>query len=159
MLHAKNIHKAFGGVKALQGVTLTIEPKRITALIGPNGAGRTVLFRALLGLLPHEGTVAWKGGTTIGYVPQKFAVEKDAPCTVKEFFLLKADRFWFPRRSFITHLAHELNLVGLEKNILQKKHILIALSHAKMIGNREMLEQTNRLPRATDATLGAYMRW
>ncbi|MBI3336089.1 ABC transporter ATP-binding protein [Candidatus Peregrinibacteria bacterium] len=54
MLHAKNIHKAFGGVKALQGVTLTIQPKCITALIGPNGAGKTTLFDIINGLIAPD---------------------------------------------------------------------------------------------------------
>lgn len=56
MLSIHNIHKAFGGVKALQGITLTIEPKHITALIGPNGAGKTTLFDVINGIIaPDKG--------------------------------------------------------------------------------------------------------
>jgi len=58
MLTVRNIHKAFGGVKALQGVTLTVQPKRITALIGPNGAGKTTLFDIINGLIaPDKGEI------------------------------------------------------------------------------------------------------
>ncbi len=89
-------------------------------MIGPNGAGKTVLFRALLGLLPHTGTVSWRPGAKIRYVPQRFSVDRSAPITVLEFFLLQSPSFWRPRAEFISHLDHELTLVGLDRSVLQK---------------------------------------
>lgn len=50
MITAKNIHKSFAGRKILDGVDMTIEPGKITCLIGPSGGGKTTLLRTL-GLL------------------------------------------------------------------------------------------------------------
>jgi zinc transport system ATP-binding protein len=51
------------------------------AIIGPNGSGKTVLFRALIRALPYEGEVLWAPGTRIGYVPQKLDLERNHPLT------------------------------------------------------------------------------
>jgi zinc transport system ATP-binding protein len=90
------------------------------AIIGPNGAGKTMLFRALLGLVPNGNAVSWSPDARIGYVPQKFSIHHQSPLTVKEFFLLQSDTFWYASKDTLTHLDHELGLVGLANNILDK---------------------------------------
>lgn len=56
----------FGGVKALQGVALTLEPGRICGLIGPNGAGKTTLLNVLSGYVqPSEYRRLSLGGTDL----------------------------------------------------------------------------------------------
>lgn len=52
------------------------------AVIGPNGAGKTVLSRAPIGALPFGGLVQWASGVRIGYVPQKFDLDRDVPISV-----------------------------------------------------------------------------
>jgi len=54
ILDAREIQKAFGGVKALKGVDVTVQEGTITALIGPNGSGKTTLFNVLSGVLPMD---------------------------------------------------------------------------------------------------------
>jgi ABC-2 type transport system ATP-binding protein len=55
----RNVHKHFGQVRAVQGISLTIEPGEIVALLGPNGAGKTTTTDMILGLSqPTDGQVA-----------------------------------------------------------------------------------------------------
>ena len=49
MIIVDNIHKHFGGFKAVDGTTLEIKKNSITGLIGPNGAGKTTLFKVIAG--------------------------------------------------------------------------------------------------------------
>ncbi|MEK7596168.1 MAG: metal ABC transporter ATP-binding protein [Patescibacteria group bacterium] len=120
ILEVKNLSVAFESEEILRDISLNVKRGEALAIIGPNGAGKTVFFRALLGLIPHQGVIKWRKNIRIGYVPQKFFIEKDLPLSVREFFLLQADRFWLPRKSFVDHLERELNIVGLSRNILQK---------------------------------------
>lgn len=122
VLAVKNLSVAFDRDReaVLRDISFSVKRGEALAIIGPNGAGKTVLFRALLGLIPYDGTVVWADNIRIGYVPQKFFVERGAPLNAKEFFLLQADRFWMPQREFLLHLEHELRLVGLGPEILEQ---------------------------------------
>ena len=54
MITVKNLHKSFGSVKAVQGVTFEARDGEITGLLGPNGAGKTTTLRMLYSLLPPD---------------------------------------------------------------------------------------------------------
>ena len=49
MLEINNVHKSFGGLKAVDGCSLSVKKGSITGLIGPNGAGKTTLFNLITG--------------------------------------------------------------------------------------------------------------
>ncbi len=62
ILEARSISKRFGGVRALNNVSLTIERGEIYGLIGPNGAGKTTLFNCLTGMYQaNEGEFVFDG--------------------------------------------------------------------------------------------------
>ena len=62
MLRAEGISKSFGGLKAVNDVSLTVRDRTLHALIGPNGAGKTTAFNLLTGMLtPDSGTVTLEG--------------------------------------------------------------------------------------------------
>jgi tungstate transport system ATP-binding protein len=60
VLEARDVTVVLGGVRALDGLTVTLEPGLRTVVLGPNGAGKSVLLRTLHGLIPPtSGTVTW----------------------------------------------------------------------------------------------------
>ncbi len=62
ILTIRNLHKSFGGVKAVQNCHFTVRKNSITGLIGPNGAGKTTAFNLITGLLaPDEGEIILNG--------------------------------------------------------------------------------------------------
>jgi len=53
-----DVHKSYGGVPALRGVSLSLQPAQIMGLLGPNGAGKSTLFQIAAGLFaPDKGAV------------------------------------------------------------------------------------------------------
>jgi len=62
ILSTKELYKSFGGVAAVDNVSLDIQENELRAVIGPNGAGKTTLFNIITGLLPpSSGRVFYQG--------------------------------------------------------------------------------------------------
>ena len=74
LLDVTGLRKSFGGVHAVQGVSLTVAPGELLALIGPNGAGKTTSFHMLGGQLrPDAGQVLLDGQDVTGRTPRALA--------------------------------------------------------------------------------------
>ncbi|MDX6664822.1 MAG: branched-chain amino acid transport system ATP-binding protein, partial [Solirubrobacteraceae bacterium] len=74
MLRAEGITVRFGGVVALDDVTVGVPARSVVAVIGPNGAGKTTLFNVVCGFVaPAAGQVRWKDGSLAGVRPHQLA--------------------------------------------------------------------------------------
>jgi zinc transport system ATP-binding protein len=90
VLEVEDLFVGFGKTDVLRGLTFSVEEGSSLAIIGPNGSGKTVLFKALIGALPYRGRIQWAPGTRIGYVPQKLDLERDLPITGLDLLRAKA---------------------------------------------------------------------
>ncbi len=69
MIRVENLNKRFGGIRAIDDVSLEIEPGAITGLIGPNGAGKTTLFNIVAGAYPPDSGRVLLDGVDITFAP------------------------------------------------------------------------------------------
>jgi branched-chain amino acid transport system ATP-binding protein len=122
LLAVQNVTKRFGGIVAVDGVSLDVEAGEIVGLIGPNGAGKTTLFNLVTGIYrPDSGDLVVDGETLLRTPPHRVVsrgiartfqnLELFSTMTVLENVLVAADRHRQARRYALEALA----AVGLEK--------------------------------------------
>ena len=76
MITVSDLHMHFGGIRAVDGTSLTIERNSITGLIGPNGAGKTTLFNVIAGVLePTSGSVTLDDEDITGLEPHQLVTK------------------------------------------------------------------------------------
>src|SRR4051812_27171610 len=73
LLELKDVRAAYGAVKALHGVSLTVPERTIVALLGANGAGKTTTLRAISGVIEPTGTITFRGRSLLGSSPSDTA--------------------------------------------------------------------------------------
>jgi ABC-type branched-subunit amino acid transport system ATPase component len=74
LLELREVGKQFGGLKAVDGVSLDLRAGIVTTLVGPNGAGKTTLFNLITGhLRPDFGDIRWGGRSIVGTPHWKIA--------------------------------------------------------------------------------------
>jgi branched-chain amino acid transport system ATP-binding protein len=159
MLEATALTKSFGGNRAVDGVSFTVERGTITGLIGPNGAGKTTLFNCLAGLLrPTSGALALEGRRIDGLAPdavfrrglaRTFQIPRPFPeMTVLENVMVAplgqaGERFWAnwllpgrvarQERAVAERARHWIDFVGLSGLVHQPARVLSG-------GQRKLLE-------------------
>ncbi len=91
LITVSGVTAGYGGTPILRGVDLELRNGDFMAVVGPNGGGKTTLFRTMLGIItPSHGTVSVmglppsKGCRNIGYVPQFGAFDRKYPVLAKE---------------------------------------------------------------------------
>jgi branched-chain amino acid transport system ATP-binding protein len=103
-LQVRGVTVAFGGITALQEVSVEVAPGEVLGVIGPNGAGKTTLFNVICGfVVPQAGTIAWRGEVVRRMRPHDLAgrgiartlqgVGLFSHLTVRENVMVGAERF------------------------------------------------------------------
>lgn len=120
----EGLARSFGGVRALDGLDVTIPWGQVTALVGPNGAGKTTLLLILAGLLaPDAGRVRVAGvdpvtdpfevHRVVGWMPDQFGVYDGL--TAREYLELFGAAYRMPRAERAQRARELLALVELEE--------------------------------------------
>jgi Cu-processing system ATP-binding protein len=126
MIGLREVRKSFGRYQALRGVTVEFESGKMTALLGPNGSGKTTAIKSLLGLVkPDGGRVEWNGlhingdcayRDDIGYMPQIAHFPENL--TIREFLAMIGDLRHAPTAR-AEDMMERFELAGLENKPLK----------------------------------------
>lgn len=103
--------KRFGGIQALNGLSLTIPPGAITVLLGPNGAGKTTAIRTITGALPADGGVV----QTFGLNPDTHGESVRLRCGV-----VSAKPALYDRLPGWDNLEYAASLYGVTNNVRER---------------------------------------
>lgn len=116
-----------GKTEILRDINLHIHCGELTALVGPNGAGKTTLLKAIMGEIPHSGTLRFldiKDCHTrkplVGYVPQKLAFDPGAPISVLDLFSAGLSA----RPIFLGHTSRQRENAAAILSVVQAEHLL-----------------------------------
>ena len=96
-IKTEGLFVAYDGKVAISGINLELQPGTINGLVGPNGGGKSTLFKAIMGFIrPSGGSVAINGLSNreaqkknlIGYVPQSEEIDWNFPVSVREVVMM-----------------------------------------------------------------------
>ncbi len=117
MIRLTQIEKKFGKFEVLKGISFNVEPGKITAIVGPNGSGKTTIIKTILGLVkPDDGDIRINEKSVlgdflyrkdIGYMPQAASFPENL--TVKEVIKMICD-LRNVKLSLNEYLINKLNL-------------------------------------------------
>ena len=134
VLETKDLEVAFGGIKAVNGVDISVRRSQILGLIGPNGAGKTTIFDLISGFVtPTAGSVRLKGENVTALSPNQRA-------------LRGLGRSFQDARLFSAMTVRQTISVALERHIRIKDAFTAALmSPATRQSEREVAERVDEL--------------
>jgi drug efflux transport system ATP-binding protein len=124
LLQASHVVKSFGALTALSDVSVSVDAGELIVLVGPDGAGKTTLVRAMTGLIDVDSGEAsingadWSSAPAdarerLGYMPQQFGLYADL--SVDENLRFFADLFSLDKAEFEDRRAQLLELTQLEE--------------------------------------------
>lgn len=124
LLEVRNLQKAFGGLRAVDGVSFTLQAGERLGIIGPNGSGKTTLFNLISGVLtPDGGEVILNGRPVAGLKPHRIArlglgrtfqiPTSFRKMTVRENLLVAG--LHLPRRQAESQIDHWLDFLKLRR--------------------------------------------
>lgn len=144
MLEVSNIYKYFGDVPVLTNVSFDLKKGETLGIIGQNGAGKTTIFRLLLGFLePERGEITWNMNTSnflnsVGYLPEERGLHMKRTIENQIFFLgslkgmSKHDineqmEYWFDK--FQVTATKNQKIASLSKGNKQKIQLICSIIH------------------------------
>jgi heme exporter protein A len=124
MLSARDVSHAYGSLRALDGITFTLDRGHTLAIFGPNGAGKTTLLKVLAGLIhPRHGAVQLAGGRrAIGWIGHQSQLY--GPLTVAENLRFWASLYDVPDATRRSRQAELIGRLGLERQADQQVRTL-----------------------------------
>ncbi len=165
LLEVRSLTVRYGGVHALDDVSLSVDEGTLVGLIGPNGAGKTTCIDALTGFTPHRGSVWLDGSCIDGFPPHRRArlglvrtfqsVELFDDLDVRGNLLVAAarPRWWQPLADFVApvrrgapgaSVARAVELLGVE-HLLDRPTGELSEGERKLVGVCRALARTPRL--------------
>ena len=159
MLKVKNIHKNFGGLKAVNNVSLKVKEGSITGLIGPNGAGKTTLFNTIAGVYsPSEGEIYLDSENITNFKPHELfqkgvlrtfqiAHEFSTLTVLENLMMVPGNQYgenliyaWF-RNNLVKKQEEEIRAKAIEViEFLNLKHLTQELAGNLSGGQKKLLE-------------------
>lgn len=147
LLELRHIKKYFASQKAVDDISIVIQPGNIFGLLGPNGAGKTTLLRMITGiLLPDEGEIIFNGEpfnalqhiAQIGYMPEERGLYKKMKIGEHALYLAQLKglnkeeatekiKFWFERLEMQSWWHRKVE--DLSKGMSQKLQFVITVLH------------------------------
>ena len=129
LLQVSGLSKSFGGVRAVDGVSLLAERGELLCLLGPSGCGKTTLLRLIAGIEePDEGTVAFGERPLEGVPPQE-----------RGFGLMFQDLALFPHMDVFGNVAFGLRMQHAPKaDVRQRVHELLDLVNMAGYADRKV---------------------
>jgi ABC-2 type transport system ATP-binding protein len=126
MIDVQNLHKNYGPVEALKGVSFHVDAGEIMGLLGPNGAGKTTMMKILTGYLqPSQGSVTVDGleiltearqvQQRIGYLPENAPLYPEL--SVQAYLQMIADLRQIPEQEQPVRLSEAVRATGLEEQL------------------------------------------
>ena len=90
IVRVRNLNVTLDHHPVLRDVSFEVDEGETLAIIGPNGSGKTILLKSMLGMLPYTGEITWRDGVSTGYVPQKIEADRTVPLNARNLLRSKA---------------------------------------------------------------------
>lgn len=132
IIETRNVMKNFGGVRATDDLSLSIQAGELHCMIGPNGAGKSTFFKLLMGTIrPTSGTIHFKGEDITRLQPHKRArrglgikfqnMQVYQELTVYQNFFVPLRRHYKPYQmpELVDRLLRRIHMTGLENEVVK----------------------------------------
>ncbi|HYE62333.1 MAG TPA: ABC transporter ATP-binding protein [Phycisphaerales bacterium] len=142
MLVVDGVHKSFGSVRAVQGISFELKPGQVAGLLGPNGAGKTTTIRMITGFyLPDQGRVLIGGCDTVdqpkaahsrlGYLPESTPLY--AEMRVTDYLHFRGKLFGMDRRTRVAAIEHVISRCWL-KDVRKRRVAKLSKGYKQRVG-------------------------